>query len=203
MSHDRPDGTSGDDAQADEETTRLEVEEADDYAWLEQPADDETAVLEEEDGEDGRMPADLEAVLEAADEEADEGRYDAPPLPPALILAVVGLLCGFATIALVWLSERGCERFRDTATCGPLGFPLLVLIVVVTIVLGGLALSRLAMPSPRLVAFLGVAFMLLLVLAFLSDNLDSPWILAVVPGLTALTFLIAHFVARLLERADA
>ena len=137
------------------------------------------------------------------DDEADEGRFDAPPLPPLLILAVVGLLCGFATIALVWLSERSCERFRDTTNCGALGLPLLVLIVVVTIVLGGLALSRLAMPHPRLIAFLGVAFMLVLVLAFLTGNLDSPWTLAVVPVLTAITFLLANLVARLLERADA
>jgi hypothetical protein len=157
--------------------------------------------------DDGRMPEDLEAVLEAADEEeADEARadrYDAPPLPPGLILAVVGLLCGFATIALVWLSERGCERFRDTTNCGALGLPLLILIVVVTMVLGGTALSRLAMPHPKLIPFLGVAFMVALVVAFLTGHLDSPWILAVVPVLTAVTFLLANLLARLLERADA
>jgi hypothetical protein len=145
--------------------------------------------------QDGRMP-------EAA-EEADEGRYDAPPLPPLLILAVVGLLCGFASVGLVWGSERGCERFRDTTNCGSLGLPLLVVIVVVTMLVGGLALGRLAMPHSRLVAFLGVAFMLAVVLAFLSGRLDSPWILAVVPALTAITFLLANLVARLLERADA
>ncbi|GAA1576543.1 MULTISPECIES: hypothetical protein [Kribbella] len=136
-------------------------------------------------------------------EEQRSGRYDAPPLPPALILAVVGLLCGFATIAGIWLSERGCERFRDTTNCGALGLPLLVLIVVVTMVLGGLALSRLAMPHPRLIPFLGVAFMVALVVAFLTGHLDSPWIIAVVPVLTAITFLLANLVARLLERADA
>ena len=136
-------------------------------------------------------------------EDADDGPYDAPPLPPLLILAVVGLLCGFATIALVWLSERSCERFRDTTNCGALGLPLLLVIVVVTMVLGGLALSRLALPNPRLIAFLGVAFMLVVVLAFLTGHLDSPWILAVVPVLTAITFLLANLVARLLERADA
>ena len=161
---------------------------------------------QEDDG--GRMPEDLEAVLEAAEEaeqaeEAEKERYDAPPLPPALILGVVGLLCGFATIALVWLSERSCERFRDTTNCGALGLPLLVLIVVVTMVLGGLALSRLAMPHPKLIPFLGVAFMVALVIAFLTGHLDSPWILAVVPALTAITFLLADLVARLLERADA
>ncbi|MET7282028.1 hypothetical protein ABZS29_27610 [Kribbella sp. NPDC005582] len=126
-----------------------------------------------------------------------------PPLPPLLILAVVGLLCGFATIGLVWGSEQGCERFRDTTNCGALGLPLLIVIVAVTMLLGGLALSRLAMPHPRLVAFLGVAFMLVVVLAFLTGNLSSPWTLAVVPVLTAVTFLLANLVARLLERADA
>ncbi|RZT15271.1 hypothetical protein EV649_6059 [Kribbella sp. VKM Ac-2569] len=156
--------------------------------------------------DDDRMPDDLEAALEAADDEAEEerpGRYDGPPLPPGLILAVVGLLCGFATIALVWLSERGCERFRDTTNCGALGLPLLIVIVVVTMVLGGTALSRLAMPHPKLIPFLGVAFMVALVVAFLTGHLDSPWILAVVPVLTAVTFLLANLLARLLERADA
>jgi hypothetical protein len=153
------------------------------------------------------MPADLEALLEQEDAEdeaaADEGRYDAPLLPPLLILAVVGLLCGFATVALVWLSERGCDRVRDTPNCGALGLPLLVLTVIITIVLGALALSRLGMPQPRLVAFLGVMFMLLIVVGLLSGQLFSTWVLLVVPVLTAITFLVAHLVAGRLERADA
>ena len=142
-------------------------------------------------------------------EETDDGdqqptrRFDVPPVPPLLILAVVGVLAGFVTIGMVWLSERGCERFRDTSNCGAWGFPLLVLTVVVAIVLGATALSRLAMPHPRLVAFLGVAFMLLVVLGFLADNLFSSWTLLVVPVLTAMTFLLAHLIAGLLERADA
>jgi hypothetical protein len=153
------------------------------------------------------MPADLEALLEQEDAEdeaaADEGRYDAPLLPPLLILVVVGLLCGFATVALVWLSERGCDRVRDTPNCGALGLPLLVLTVIITIVLGALALSRLGMPQPRLVAFLGVMFMLLIVVGLLSGQLFSTWALLVVPVLTAITFLVAHLVAGRLERADA
>jgi hypothetical protein len=75
--------------------------------------------------------------------------------------------------------------------------------VVATIVLGALALSRLAMPHPRLVAFLGVMFMLLIVLAFLSNDLFTTWTLLVIPVLTAITFLVAHLIAGRLERADA
>jgi hypothetical protein len=154
----------------------------------------------------GRMPEDLEELLEQADEEAGEeaeGRYDAPPLPPLLILGVVGLLAGFVIVALVWLSERGCDRVRDSPNCGAAGFPLLVLTVVVTVVLAAIALTRLAMPHPKLVAFLGVGFMLLIVLAFLSSDLFTTWTLVVVPVLTAITFLIAHLIAGRLERADA
>jgi hypothetical protein len=166
-----------------------------------------TAAAEEPDGEGRGMPEDLEEYLEEADEEAeeeaDEGRYDAPPLPPVLILGVVGLLAGFVTIALIWLSEQGCDRVRDSPNCGAAGFPLLVLAVVITIVLGSLALSRLAMPHPKLVAFLGVGFMLLLVLAFGSNDLFSTWTLVVVPVLTAITFLVANLIAGRLERADA
>ena len=153
------------------------------------------------------LPADLEEALEEADEEAaeeaDPGRFDAPPLPPLLILAVVGLLAGFVTIGCIWLSEQGCSRVRDTPNCGAMGFPLLILTVIVTIVLAAVALTRLAMPHPRLVAFLGVMFMLLVVLAFLTDHLSSTWSLLVVPVLSAVTFLVAHLIAGRLERANA
>ena len=133
----------------------------------------------------------------------DEGRYDVPPLPPLVILAVVGVLCGFATLALVWLSERGCERVRDTPNCGALGLPLLALTVVITIVLGTLALRRLVMPSPGVVAFLGVTFMLLIVVGLLADRLFTTWTVLVVPAITAATFVLAHLLAGRLNRADA
>jgi hypothetical protein len=140
---------------------------------------------------------------DGADDAEDEGRYDAPPLPPLLILAVVGLLCGFAMVSLVWLSEQGCARLRDTPDCGALGLPLLILTVALTIVLGAIALGWLALPQPLLVAFLGVMFLLLIVVGLLSDRLYSTWTLVVVPGLSAVTFAVAHLVAGRLERADA
>lgn len=138
-----------------------------------------------------------------SDADDEPSRYDAPPLPPPLILAVVGLLAGFVVVGLVWLSERGCDQVRDSPNCGPAGFPLLILAVAITVVLAAFTLTRLGMPNPKLVAFLGVGFMLLVVLAFLSDDLFSTWTLVVVPVLSAVTFLIAHLIAGRLERADA
>ena len=126
-----------------------------------------------------------------------------PLLPGVLVLGVVGVLAGFVMVGLVWVSERGCDRVRESPNCGAAGFPLLVLAVIVTVILAAVALGRLGMPHPKLVAFLGVGFMLLVVLAFLSDDLFSTWTLPVVPVLTAITFLLADLIAGRLERADA
>lgn len=124
-------------------------------------------------------------------------------MPPVVLLAVVGLLCGFVVVGLVWLSGEGCARTRDTGKCGALGLPLLILSVVVAIVLGTIALRRLALENPGLISFLGVAFMCLIVVGLLSDRLYSTWTLLIIPGLTAVTFLVADLLAKRLNRADA
>lgn len=171
--------------------------------------DPDEAARGDEAGADTQYAADADSVggLDGAGvgSQCGEDVEDAagPPVPGVLVLGVVGVLAGFVMVGLVWVSERGCDRVRDSPNCGAAGFPLLVLAVVVTVVLAAVALSRLGMPNPKLVAFLGVGFMLLVVLGFLSDDLFSTWTLLVVPVLTAITFLLAHLIAGRLERADA
>lgn len=133
------------------------------------------------------------------EDEVDGSRWDAPPLPPTVAVGVAGILCGFVTVAFVWLSERGCDASRGTPTCGSLGLPLLLVTVVATVLAGFYMLRRLMQPNPGLVAFLGTGFMLLIVVGLLADRLFTPWSLLVVPTLTATTFLVARFVAARLE----
>lgn len=141
--------------------------------------------------------------MSADEEPGDEAANVPPPMPPVVLLAVVGLLCGFLVVGLVWLSDEGCARSRDAGKCGSLGLPLLILSVVVAMVLGTIALRRLALENPGLVSFFGVAFMCLIVLGVLSERLYSTWTLLIVPGLTAITFLVADLLAKRLNRADA
>ena len=75
-----------------------------------------------------------------------------------------------------------------------LGLPLLLLIVAAAVVAGVAALHRLMLPNPGLTAFLGVSFMLLIVVGLLSDQLLTPWSVLAVPAITAGTFLIARYV---------
>ena len=122
------------------------------------------------------------------------GRFDAPPLPPMAAVVATGVLCGLATVGLVWLSQRGCDAARNTSSCGSMGLPLLLLIVAGTIVLGVVVLRRLLVPRAGLTAFLGVCFSLLVMLAVLSRWLLSPWMLLVVPVTSAVTFVAARLV---------
>jgi hypothetical protein len=139
-------------------------------------------------------------MSDQAEEEPDDepylgvGRFDAPPLQPMPAAVATGVLCGLATVGLVWLSQRGCDAARNTTSCGSMGLPLLLLIVAGAIVLGVMLLRRLQVPRAGLTAFLGVCFSLLVMLAVLSRWLFSPWMLLVVPVTSALTFVAARLV---------
>ena len=125
---------------------------------------------------------------------SDYQERSALPLPPSVSVAVTGLLCGFAIVGLVWVGERACDLARGAANCGVLGLPLLLLLVAAAVVAGVAALRRLMLPNPGLTSFLGVSFMLLIVVGLLSDQLLTPWSVLAVPAITAGTFLIARYV---------
>lgn len=130
------------------------------------------------------------------EEVIEKEQYAVPPLPFGVAAGVAGAVCGLLTVGLVWLAERGCDGARGAASCGSLGLPLLLLIVVATIVAGVVLLRRLLVPNAGLTAFLGVCFMLLVVVGFLADRLSGVWSLLVVPVLSAVTFVIARYVTR-------
>jgi hypothetical protein len=138
---------------------------------------------------------DAEQESEDGEESEDDG---APPLPEPVTVAVTGVLCGFVMVGFVWLAERGCDVARGTPNCGGWGLPLLLLTVATTVLAGLVMLRRLRYPSPALTSFLGVCFMLIVVVGALSNRLFTPWSILVLPALTAGTFLFARaVVARL------
>ena len=115
-------------------------------------------------------------------------------VPRTAWVPVTGAAAGLVVVALVWLGGRGCEVARDTPSCGALGLPLLVLAVAAAVVAGHQVLHRLRLPRAGLTAFLGVCFMAVVVLALLSDRLNSAWSVLVIPVITAVTFVLARLV---------
>lgn len=128
--------------------------------------------------------------------EGASGHHGVPSVPAAAAVAVAGVLSGSILVAAVWLSARGCDMVRDTPNCGALGLPLLVATVAVAIAGGHHVLRRLRVASAGLVSFLGVCFMLAVVVGLFADRLTSVWSAVVVPVLSVATFLVAFGVTR-------
>lgn len=128
-----------------------------------------------------------------------------PSLPAALrppapaIAAVVGALVAGLVVTLVWAGREGCDAVRGTPACGGWGGLMLAVIIGGALLGARLALTVLRITDAGLVAFIGLAVPLLLVLAFLTDQAFSAWMWLVLPALTAATFAGAVLLVRALE----
>ena len=105
-----------------------------------------------------------------------------------------GLVVGVAMVALMWSSLRACEQVQGTSSCGTAGYPMLLVVLVAAVVLGGLLLRLLHAPDPMSTSFLGVGLATVLALLFLVDVLDQTPAVVIVPVLTAACFAAAHWV---------
>ena len=100
-------------------------------------------------------------------------------------------------VVLTWLSLRGCEAVRGTASCGggP-GFLLLIATFVVCILLGGALLKVFQIPDPGSSSFLGVGLVAVVSLLFLIDVLDHWSMLIVIPVISVGAFLASVWVTK-------
>jgi hypothetical protein len=99
-------------------------------------------------------------------------------------------------MGLTSLALRGCDAVRGTRTCGGGPGLLLLLAVLVAMLLSGAAvLALLRVAEPRATSLLGVGALGVLLLLIPTPGPLSGWLLAVVPPLGAVCFLLAHLVA--------
>jgi hypothetical protein len=123
---------------------------------------------------------------------------DEPPLLTAYpAAAVTGVVVGLVMVGLTWLSLRGCEAIRDTASCGggP-GFVLLVATFVLCILLGSTMLKLFSIPDPGSSSFLAVGLVAVVSLLFLIDALDHWSMLIVIPVIGVAAYLASVWVTK-------
>jgi hypothetical protein len=119
-----------------------------------------------------------------------------PALSGRVASVVTGLLVGLLGAALTFGSLRGCEALRGTESCGggP-GLLLLVAILIVMVLAGAVVLGLLGVAEPRSTSFLAVGVLCVVALVTLMEQVFSPWMFLVVPVLSALCFLLSHWVS--------
>lgn len=130
--------------------------------------------------------------------------YTGPMLAAYPAAALTGGIVGLAMVVLTWLSLRGCEAIRGTATCG--GGPGLLLLLatfIVSVMLGNAILKSFQVPDPGSSSFLAVGLVAVVSLLLLIDTLDSWVMLVVIPVISIAAYLLSVYVTKtFVEPAD-
>lgn len=156
----------------------------------------------------GQIEVEPEPVNETEAEDADIAArgtaYTAPMLDHYPAAALTGALVGLAMVVLTWLSLRGCEAIRGTATCGggP-GLLLLLAVFIVSVMLGNAILKSFLVPDPGSSSFLAVGLVAVVALLLLIDALDSWVMLIAIPLISIAAYLLSVYVTKtFVEPAD-
>jgi hypothetical protein len=152
---------------------------------------------------DGAEPAEDAPAQSVATEDVVAGRRRAlaertpvtlPRINPRVAALLTGLVVGLVGVVLSFGASNGCEAVRGVGSCGGIGLLALLAVLAVEVVLGAVLLKAFGLVDATSTSFLGVGLVAVLALLFFLSALDSPWMLLVLPVLTAITFLISWWV---------
>ena len=135
-----------------------------------------------------------EPVAEPGQRRAARPRRSLPTLPAPLAAVLGGLVVGAFGAGLTWVSLTGCDALRGTQSCGGVGLLLILVILVLMVLFGGLVLALLRLRDARATSFLAVGVLFVVVLLTPQGALFSPWMFLVVPAVSGVAFLLAHWV---------
>ena len=139
------------------------------------------------------------------DDEDEEPRRRAPRVrrPGGLpTVVVVGALVGLAVVGLTWAALQACRQVQGTPSCGTAGYPLLALVLALSVVVGSVLLRLALVPDPVSTSVLGVGLAAVILLLTLVGHLEQPAMVVVVPLISALTFAAAHWISRSATEPD-
>ena len=91
-------------------------------------------------------------------------------------------------------SLRICTEVKGTSSCGGQGFFLLMAILAVAVLVGTALLRFAQVPEPGSTSFLAVGLLSVATLLFLVGSIFQWWMVIVIPLVSMVTFLLAHWV---------
>jgi len=118
-----------------------------------------------------------------------------PAINPLVGAILTGVLAGLAAVGMAIGASRGCEAVRDTDTCGGgVGLLATVAIVAIEVLIGAGLLKAWQIPDPVSTSFLGVGIVAIIAMLAFLDQINSPWMLLVIPLMTAASFALSWWV---------
>jgi hypothetical protein len=125
-----------------------------------------------------------------------------PPVPGPVAALVTGLGCGLVTVLLGWLAARGCDAVRGVGTCGTFGLFALIAILGIEVMLGSALLRAWRVQEPTSTSFFGIGLVAVITMLFFLDDIDSGWMLLVIPVLTSIAFVASWWVTATFVEED-
>jgi hypothetical protein len=118
-----------------------------------------------------------------------------PTVKPLYAAIITGLLSGLAVVLLAIGASAGCEAVRGTSSCGGgLGLLATVALLAIEVLIGANLLKAWQISDPFSTSFLGVGVVAIFAMLLFLDDIDSPWMLLVIPLMTAAAFAVSWWV---------
>lgn len=121
-------------------------------------------------------------------------RAVAAAIPDGVAVSLSGLAAGLVLVGLTWGSLHLCELVRGTTSCGTPGLALLLVAVVLAVLAGQALLSASGVADSGSISFLGVGLVTVVTL-LMSDLLLEWWMFLIVPLVSVVGFVLAHWVS--------
>jgi hypothetical protein len=127
-----------------------------------------------------------------------------PAINPLYAAILTGALSGLAAVALAIGAARGCEAVRGTDSCGGgAGLLAVVAILALEVLIGANLLKAWQIADPFSTSFLGVGVVATIAMLVFLDQIDSSWMLLVIPLMTAASFALSWWVTvRFIDEYD-
>jgi hypothetical protein len=118
-----------------------------------------------------------------------------PAIKPAYAAIISGTLSGLAVVLLAVGASRGCDAVRGTSSCGGgVGLLATVALLAIEVMIGANLLKAWRISDPVSTSFLGVGVVTTIAMLTFLDHIDSPWMLLVIPLMTAAAFALSWWV---------
>jgi hypothetical protein len=124
-----------------------------------------------------------------------------PGVKPVYAAMLTGLVSGLICVLLAKGASVGCEAIRGNDSCnGGMGLLALVAILAIEVLIGANLLKAFKVSDPVSTSFLGVGLVAMITMLFFLDDgnesapISSPKMIAIIPLITAVTFLLSWWV---------
>ena len=124
-------------------------------------------------------------------------------LSEVFIAGASGALAGLTAAGLYYLAGLGCSWLRGPGGCGGIGLLSTIVLLLASGFVGATPLWLLRQRDPFATSYLGIGLMAVVVMLTVMRQLDSVWMIAIIPTLTAVCYMVSWWLTSIIVRESS